>query len=79
MRGVWSPSLLPCSLSLPRFVLLSLSLSWPDPDVLPLLAPGDEFREMLSKFTKIPEENLRAAAEQAKPKVAVAAFTDIAA
>jgi hypothetical protein len=37
---------------------------------------GDEFREMLSKYTKIPEENMKAAQEQVKPKVAVAAFTD---
>jgi cell division protease FtsH len=34
---------------------------------------GDEFREMLAKYTTIPEENLKAAQEQIKPKVAVAA------
>ncbi len=31
---------------------------------------GDEFRAMLSQYTTIPEENLRAAQEQAKQPVA---------
>ena len=34
---------------------------------------GDEFRTLLSQYTTIPEENLKAAAEQPKPKVAVPA------
>ncbi|KAJ9515446.1 hypothetical protein QJQ45_016441 [Haematococcus lacustris] len=38
---------------------------------------GDEFRAMLSKYVAIPEENMKAALEQPKPKVAVAAFTDV--
>ncbi|KAL6759078.1 membrane AAA-metalloprotease [Haematococcus lacustris] len=39
---------------------------------------GDEFRAMLSKFAKIPDENLQAVLEQPKSRVAVAAsFTDV--
>ncbi|KAJ9514684.1 hypothetical protein QJQ45_028436 [Haematococcus lacustris] len=39
---------------------------------------GDEFRAMLSKFAKIPDENLQAVLEQPKARVAVAAsFTDV--
>ena len=33
---------------------------------------GDEFRTMLSKYATIPEENLKAVEEQAKPAMAAA-------
>lgn len=36
---------------------------------------GEEFRTMLAKYVTIPEENLVAAAQQAKTPAAAAAFT----
>ena len=38
---------------------------------------GDEFRQMLSKYTTIPAENLEAAQAQKSMRQAVAAFTDV--